>query len=125
MDQVNEQLLITLTRQYSKLSFTSQNVLTGRLKDIEWWNKEQYRLKVQRTVSLIGFWIVILGFCIVIGITILKNFNNEGSLNVPLLSYALSFSSILISQWVLSATEERNRLFESLQLLMGKNRNAQ
>jgi hypothetical protein len=117
MEQKNEQLMLALVKQYSKLSFTSESVMTDRLKNINWRGKEKYRLKIQRKVALVGLWIVIIGFCFVVFITIFKNSNNLGSLNVPLLSYTFSFLSLLITLWVRSQTEERKRLFKLLQLL--------
>jgi len=123
MEQQNEQLKQTLIKQYSKLCHTSECIMIDRLKNIDWWNKEQYRLKIQRNVSLIGSWITFLCFCFVVIITFLKGSNNLGLLSVPLISFAGLIFALFIGQRILSQTEEKIRLYELLQLIFDKNNN--
>ena len=123
MKKQNEQLKQTLIEQYSKLCHTSESIMIDRLNNIDWWNKEQYRLKIQRNVFLIGSWIIFFCFCIVVIITFVKGSNNLGLLSVPLISFAGLIFALLIGQRVLSQTEEKIRLYELLQLIFDKNKN--
>ena len=72
--------------------------MIDRLKIIDLWNKEQYRLKIQRNVSLFGSWIAFLFFCSRVVITFLKGSNNSGLLSVPLISFAGLIFALLIVQ---------------------------
>lgn len=116
MEQKNEQLNQILINQYSKLCYTTEIKLIDRFKSIDWWIKEDYRLKIQHKLSQICSFIGFLCFCFVIVFTSLKGPNNLGLYSVPLISFAGLFFALFILFKLQTRIEEKIRLFELMQL---------
>ena len=117
MEQRNDHLKQTLINQYSRLSHTSGFTLTEKLQNIEWWDKEQYRLKVQNTVSVIGSFLVFLGCCLVLIFTSFNGSHFRETSSVPIISFAASIFALIITQKVQSEVKEKIRVFELLQIV--------
>lgn len=123
MEQKNEQLNQILINQYSKLCYTTEIKLIDRLKSIDWWIKENYRLKIQHKVFQIFSFIAFLCFCLIIIFTSLKGPNNLGLYSVPLISFAGLFFALFILLKLQSRIEEKIRLFELMQLQFDNKKN--
>lgn len=112
MNQKNDQLKELLISQYSRLSNTSLFKLTERLKDTSWWSKEEKSLKVQRTISGIGSFLVFLGCCFVL---IISSINGQ-HLSVPFISFAGLICALILTLKIESKVKEKVRLFELLKI---------
>ena len=115
MNQKNDQLKETLISQYSKLSDTSLATMTEKLKDKDWWIREQRSLKTQRAISGAGSFLVFIGCCFVL---ILSSINGQhpGNLTVPFISFAGLIFALILTQKVESKIKGKVRLFELLKI---------
>jgi len=116
MDQDNNRLKQTLINRYSKLTRTSQSVLKENLKNVNWRNKEQRRLNVQNTISILGSCLVFLGCCLVVVFSAADGLRPSGNLSVPFISFAGLVFALIMTQKVESKIKEKIRLFELLQI---------
>ena len=115
MEPKNEQIRKTLMSQYSKFLYLSPTVLSERMKQPDWWAKEEYRVNIQQKAGLVGITVGIMLFLFVILTSI-----RGGSVPVfSFMTYTISFFILIITY---SRVEERSRMYKVMCLAFEVNR---
>ena len=116
MEQQNELLKQTLIKHYSKLMKTSEAQLTERVKDTDWWKKEQVYVIKQRERTGIFFIIVVVCVFLSVASGLFVLSTNPTMLSTSFFALLAVFFSLFAVLIIHSRNEERKKLFEIMQL---------
>ncbi len=104
--EVQAELKSCLIKQYSRLCYTKCERLISNLEQVDWWEKEKHRIKIQYTVACVSFIIILVGFFIVIA-----RYASNG------ISLATALSSIISILIIFNNIDQRRNTFKMLELI--------